>query len=75
MQCGDGSKSESGRIEVRRYVMDRDALMLSVFGFAASLLESVPIVGLFLSISNRIGAAMWYVVWLRAGTWTDSQGV
>jgi len=30
-----------------------------VFGFAAALLESVPIVGLVFSISNRIGAAMW----------------
>ncbi|CAD6580267.1 MAG: hypothetical protein TREMPRED_002700 [Tremellales sp. Tagirdzhanova-0007] len=29
------------------------------FGFAASLLEGIPIVGLFFSISNRIGAAMW----------------
>ncbi|WWC86434.1 uncharacterized protein L201_001311 [Kwoniella dendrophila CBS 6074] len=29
------------------------------FGFAASLIESVPIIGLFFSISNRIGAAMW----------------
>jgi len=33
----------------------------SAFGFVASLLEGIPIVGLFLSISNRIGAAMWYV--------------
>jgi hypothetical protein len=31
----------------------------SVFGFSASLLEGLPIIGLFLSISNRIGAAMW----------------
>ncbi|KAL7415672.1 hypothetical protein BDY24DRAFT_413246 [Mrakia frigida] len=29
------------------------------FGFAASLLESLPFVGMFFSISNRIGAAMW----------------
>ncbi|RXK39241.1 hypothetical protein M231_03461 [Tremella mesenterica] len=29
------------------------------FGFAASVLESIPILGLFLSITNRIGAAMW----------------
>lgn len=29
------------------------------FGFAASLLEGLPIVGLIFSISNRIGAAMW----------------
>lgn len=31
------------------------------FGFSASFLESIPIIGLFLSISNRVGAAMWYV--------------
>jgi len=31
----------------------------AVFGFAASLLESIPIVGLVFTISNRIGAAMW----------------
>jgi hypothetical protein len=29
------------------------------FGFVAALLESVPIIGLVFSISNRIGAAMW----------------
>ncbi|EIW87449.1 hypothetical protein CONPUDRAFT_116711 [Coniophora puteana RWD-64-598 SS2] len=29
------------------------------FGFAAALLEGLPIVGLFFSVSNRIGAAMW----------------
>lgn len=31
----------------------------TVFGFAAALLEGLPIVGLIFSISNRIGAAMW----------------
>lgn len=31
---------------------------LVAFGFAASLLESIPIAGLFFSIPNRIGAAM-----------------
>ncbi|KAF8622830.1 hypothetical protein AX15_006719, partial [Amanita polypyramis BW_CC] len=30
-----------------------------VFGFAAALLEGIPIIGLMFSISNRIGAAMW----------------
>jgi len=35
--------------------------LMRVFGFAASLLERMPIIGLFLSISNRIGAAMWWV--------------
>lgn len=31
------------------------------FGFSAALLESLPIIGLVFSISNRIGAAMWSV--------------
>ena len=31
----------------------------SVFGFAAALLEDIPIVGLIFTISNRVGAAMW----------------
>ncbi|BGP54617.1 hypothetical protein JCM8202v2_002204 [Rhodotorula sphaerocarpa] len=30
-----------------------------VFGFVASLMERIPLVGLVFSISNRIGAAMW----------------
>ncbi|KAF7351042.1 hypothetical protein MSAN_01666500 [Mycena sanguinolenta] len=29
------------------------------FGFAAALLEGLPIVGLLFTISNRVGAAMW----------------
>jgi len=29
------------------------------FGFCAALLEDLPIVGVFFSVSNRIGAAMW----------------
>ncbi|PPQ76580.1 hypothetical protein CVT26_012820 [Gymnopilus dilepis] len=29
------------------------------FGFVAALLESIPIVGLFFTVSNRVGAAMW----------------
>ena len=33
--------------------------ILLAFGFTASLLEGFPIVGLVLSISNRVGAAMW----------------
>jgi len=37
-----------------------DALMpIKVFGFAAALLEGLPIIGLMFTISNRIGAAMW----------------
>ncbi|KAF8816229.1 hypothetical protein BYT27DRAFT_7230035 [Phlegmacium glaucopus] len=30
-----------------------------LFGFAAALLENIPIVGLIFTISNRVGAAMW----------------
>ena len=33
--------------------------VLAVFGFVASLMERIPLVGLVFSISNRIGAAMW----------------
>jgi len=29
------------------------------FGFAAALVEGLPIIGLVFSVSNRIGAAMW----------------
>ncbi|KAF8907092.1 hypothetical protein CPB84DRAFT_1675239, partial [Gymnopilus junonius] len=29
------------------------------FGFVAALLESIPIIGLFFTVSNRVGAAMW----------------
>lgn len=29
------------------------------FGFAAALLEGIPVLGLFFSVSNRIGGAMW----------------
>jgi hypothetical protein len=31
----------------------------AAFGFVATLLEDLPIIGLVFSISNRIGAAMW----------------
>lgn len=31
----------------------------TVFGFAAALIEGLPIIGLAFTISNRIGAAMW----------------
>ncbi len=34
-------------------------LSLLAFGFAAALLESLPIVGLVFTVSNRVGAAMW----------------
>lgn len=33
--------------------------LTTAFGFCASLLEGIPILGLAFSISNRIGAAMW----------------
>ena len=33
--------------------------IFSVFGFAAALLEEIPIVGLIFTLSNRVGAAMW----------------
>jgi hypothetical protein len=31
----------------------------TAFGFTASLLEGLPIIGLVFTVSNRIGAAMW----------------
>ena len=34
-------------------------VFFSVFGFAAALLEDIPIIGLIFTISNRVGAAMW----------------
>lgn len=30
-----------------------------IFGFVAALLDSIPIIGIMFSISNRVGAAMW----------------
>ncbi|WVQ97608.1 hypothetical protein IAU59_004722 [Kwoniella sp. CBS 9459] len=47
-----------GNDEIWRWVEERK-WAYRAFGFAASLIESVPIFGLFFSISNRIGAAMW----------------
>ncbi|KAK8866100.1 hypothetical protein IAR55_001251 [Kwoniella newhampshirensis] len=44
--------------EIWRWVEERK-WAYRAFGFAAALLERMPIIGLFLSISNRIGAAMW----------------
>ncbi|OCF37642.1 hypothetical protein I316_00769 [Kwoniella heveanensis BCC8398] len=44
--------------EIWRWVEERK-WAYRAFGFAASLIESIPIFGLFFSISNRIGAAMW----------------
>ena len=37
-------------------VQDTDS---TAFGFAASLVEQIPIFGLAFSVSNRVGAAMW----------------
>jgi hypothetical protein len=34
-------------------------VFILVFGFAAALLEDIPIIGLMFTISNRVGAAMW----------------
>jgi hypothetical protein len=31
----------------------------AAFGFTAAILEGLPIIGLFFTVSNRIGAAMW----------------
>ncbi|WVQ82753.1 hypothetical protein IAT38_004885 [Cryptococcus sp. DSM 104549] len=44
--------------EIWRWVEERK-WAYRAFGFGAALLESMPIIGLFFSISNRIGAAMW----------------
>lgn len=64
------SRSESGITDVRDrilafhrwvtetvpYALVRKSL---VFGFAAALLEDIPVIGLAFTVSNRIGAAMW----------------
>ena len=34
-------------------------MFISAFGFAAALLEGLPLIGLVFTLSNRIGAAMW----------------
>lgn len=34
-------------------------LLCAAFGFAAALLEATPFIGIFFSVSNRIGACMW----------------
>ncbi|KAL5519657.1 hypothetical protein ACEPAH_1340 [Sanghuangporus vaninii] len=44
--------------QISIFVKERKPQYIS-FGFAASLLEGLPIVGLIFSISNRAGAAMW----------------
>lgn len=56
-------KNANGITEVRFYILWSSGLKIydlgSVFGFAAALLEGLPIIGLVFTISNRIGAAMW----------------
>jgi hypothetical protein len=44
--------------EIWRWVEERK-WAYRAFGFTSSLVESIPVLGLFFSISNRIGAAMW----------------
>ncbi|KAF8323956.1 hypothetical protein DL93DRAFT_2070105 [Clavulina sp. PMI_390] len=44
--------------EVAVYVTERKKEYLA-FGFAAALLEAVPFIGIFFTVSNRIGACMW----------------
>jgi hypothetical protein len=57
-------KSTSGTIEVWHLVSPLNLRGLTgyryaAFGFAAALLEDLPVVGLIFAISNRIGAVMW----------------
>ncbi|KAF9647003.1 hypothetical protein BDM02DRAFT_3156338 [Thelephora ganbajun] len=46
------------KLEIATFVEERKR-HYRAFGFCASLLEALPIVGVFFSVSNRIGAAMW----------------
>ena len=39
--------------------MEEHRLDYFFFGFTSALLESIPLIGIGFSISNRIGAAMW----------------
>lgn len=45
-------------LQVELWVTERQFEYRS-FGFAAALLESIPLMGMFFSISNRVGAAMY----------------
>jgi len=45
-------------LEIATFVEERK-WHYRVFGFCAALLEGLPICGVFFSVSNRIGAAMW----------------
>lgn len=42
-----------------QYRTDSANVSCQVFGFATALLESLPVLGLIFTISNRVGAAMW----------------
>ena len=46
-------------VSVRNFTYDCFLKSSIVFGFAAALLETLPFIGLFFSISNQVGAAMW----------------
>ncbi|KAH8111962.1 hypothetical protein DFH11DRAFT_559530 [Phellopilus nigrolimitatus] len=52
----EAKKMTSDQIAV---FMEERKLAYRSFGFAAALLEGLPIIGLLFSISNRVGAAMW----------------
>lgn len=53
------SRSAFTVLNIIPYVALTCRLQCAAFGFAAALVESIPIVGLLFTISNRIGAAMW----------------
>lgn len=44
--------------EQRTWLQERQ-WAYATFGFTASFLESIPVLGLGFSVSNRVGAAMW----------------
>jgi hypothetical protein len=67
MRFGVLLKSVNGLIGVCPLSLGSDHIKWdwrAAFGFTASLVESIPIAGLFFSIPNRIGAAMMYVPFL-----------
>lgn len=45
-------------LQIELWITERQTAYRS-FGFAAALMERIPLVGMVFSISNRIGAAMW----------------
>ncbi|KAJ8081135.1 hypothetical protein PM082_017978 [Marasmius tenuissimus] len=52
----EAKKMTQGQIAV---FMEERKWDYRAFGFTAALLEGIPIIGLFFTVSNRIGAAMW----------------